>query len=64
MVEITSPSCNLYRIVVLPALSSPSIRIRIGVFLRQRNSALYSDENVTPILASNTSTRRPCAVYV
>ena len=31
MVTTTSPHCNLYRIVVFPAPSSPSINIRISL---------------------------------
>lgn len=35
--------------VVLPALSSPSMRMRIGALRRHQNSDSYRDENVTPI---------------
>lgn len=49
MVEITSPSCKRYNMVVFPALSRPSIKIRMGVLRRHRNRASYSDEKVTPM---------------
>lgn len=49
MVEITSPSCRRYKIVVFPALSRPSIKIRMGAWRRHRKRASYSDEKVTPM---------------
>lgn len=48
IVVTISPSLSLYRIVVFPAASSPTIRIRIS-FLPHRRSNSF--ENVRPILA-------------
>lgn len=52
MVETTSPSCSRYRMVVLPALSSPSMSILTSSLLFQNASRENMDENVRPILAS------------
>lgn len=48
MVVTISPSLSLYRMVVFPAASSPTIKILIS-FLPQRRSNSF--ENVRPILA-------------
>ena len=48
MVVTISPSFSLYRMVVFPAASKPTIRMRIS-FLPQRRSNSF--ENVRPILA-------------
>jgi hypothetical protein len=49
MVVTISPSFSLYRMVVFPAASKPTIRIRIS-FLPQRRSNSF--ENVRPMLAA------------
>lgn len=54
MVVTISPSFNLYRIVVFPAASRPTIRMRIS-FLPQRRSKSF--ENVRPILAATLQLR-------
>lgn len=47
MVVTISPSLSLYKIVVLPAASSPTIKILISFFAKSR---LNSFANVSPIL--------------
>merc|ERR1711971_1066758 len=48
IVVTISPSLSLYRMVVFPAASSPTIRIRISFLPHRRSNSL---ENVRPILA-------------
>jgi len=48
MVVTISPSFSLYRIVVFPAASKPTIRIRISFFPQSRSKSL---ENVRPMVA-------------
>ena len=48
MVVTISPSLSLYRIVVLPAASRPTIRMRISCFENKRLNTLWK----APILAS------------
>jgi hypothetical protein len=40
MVVTISPSLSLYRIVVFPAASSPTIKIRISLFANRRSKSL------------------------
>ncbi len=44
IVVTISPNFNLYRIVVLPAASSPTMRIRTGVFDRNFHKAAPIDD--------------------
>lgn len=48
MVVTISPSFNLYRIVVFPAASKPTIKILISFFPQSRSKSL---ENVRPMIA-------------
>lgn len=48
IVVTISPSFSLYRIVVFPAASKPTIRILISFFPQSRSKSL---ENVRPMIA-------------
>lgn len=60
-VHKTSPTCRRYRIVVLPAASSPSITTYIGRFIRANRSAVCSNGDgllLLPSLLSGRNCRR------
>ncbi len=59
MVDTTSPICNRYKMVVLPALSSPSMSILTSSFLFQNANLENIEENVTPILTVSWRARSP-----
>lgn len=63
MVDTTSPIWSLYKMVVLPALSRPSMSILTSSFLFQNASLENIEENVRPILkvvADGTKRRLIC----
>jgi hypothetical protein len=61
MVVTTSPSLSLYRIVVLPAASSPTMRMRISCFENRLSNSLLI---VKPILLSNRCAPRSMKMKV
>lgn len=61
IVVTISPSFNLYKIVVLPAASRPTIKMRISFFPHNRSKSF---ENVRPIVADSPARGWRCGFVV